>query len=487
MRKAYWWIAVAVIYLAAASGVARTKLPFCDEGYYSNPAFNLASGSSMATTVLETAGHHYRGLEHHTYWEMPLFILAEAGGFKVFGFGLFQMRGLSVVCGLAILVSCFLIVRKLLESDGAALLVCALLATDSEFLTAAPVGRSDALCAALGFAALAVFLCLRERHRGWAVLASQSLTAASGMTHPNGLFYFGGLLLLTLGLDYRRLGWRHVGIATIPYLVGAAAWGAYILQDPADFWVQFWGTGSARLAGIGHLGYALKAEIVNRYLDTYGLALHASMLSRLHVVSLLGYAIGVAGCVLSPGLRRQRGVRLLLCLAGLVFVMMVLLESTKQDWYLIHILPWFAALLGVWVCYVWERRALPHWLLVVGLCGLFMVNLGTVIHLIRRNDYRTRYLAAANFLQSERDGKALVMGDAALGFALGFDNLLDDTRLGYYTGKQAQFIVVESNYEGWFDRFRRSEPEVYRHIQTLLTRAYRKIYDAGSYRIYVRQ
>ena len=61
------------------------------------------------------------------------------------------------------------------------------------------------MCAALGGAGLTAFLILRERNFTQAVLVSQSLIVAAGLSHPMAAGYACGLLALTLYSDWKRI------------------------------------------------------------------------------------------------------------------------------------------------------------------------------------------------------------------------------------------------------------------------------------------
>ncbi len=83
-----------VVYLLLSVGTALTKMPFCDEAWYADPAFNLITNGTMGTPVIESAGTRLKGLDQHTYWVMPLYILAQAGWYKLVGGGaLSSVRG----------------------------------------------------------------------------------------------------------------------------------------------------------------------------------------------------------------------------------------------------------------------------------------------------------------------------------------------------------------------------------------------------------
>ena len=80
------------------------------------------------------------------------------------------------------------------------------------------------------------------------------------------------------------------------------------------------------------------------------------------------------------------------------------------------------------------------------------------------------------------------MASSEFGFAYGFrPNLLDDIRLGYYSGKTPQFIVVEEAYQYNFEAWQRSDPALYRFIRRRLAEEYEPVYDHHGYRIYRRR
>lgn len=471
---------IIALYFALCLGRAFTKLPVCDEAWYGQPALNLATGKGMVTTVLETAGTPRHGLQQHTYWEMPLYLVAQAPWYKVFHFGLLQMRLFSITCGLMFLISWFVFVRVFFQNRAIALVTSALLAVDFEIVNVSATGRSDVLCAAFGAAAFATYMVLRRRRFKTALLLGNALVACSGMTHPNGLIYLVVLAILVFSLDRKRLAWSHLLIVGVPYLVGAALWGAYILQAPADFVAQFGGSASHRLGGLTFPWFAIKGEFL-RYLNAYGLKGFTLTLRSAKALVLLAYVAGVAGVLIS---RKDAPSRLWLKLTAVVFVMMVFYESAKQEWYLIHVLPFFAALLGVWVVKNWPRRASTRWAMMAGLAMVLLLEISLTVWLIHKDDYKHRYLPAVNFLKAHIDQSSMIMGSSELGFQLPFEQVIDDYRLGFYSHKSPQFIVVEPNYQGAFLDFIEAEPQVYKHIQRMLQTEYKIVYDDGYYSIY---
>jgi 4-amino-4-deoxy-L-arabinose transferase-like glycosyltransferase len=436
----------------------------------------------MGTTVLESAGTPLHGLEHHTYWVMPLYILGQAFVYEQFGPGLLQARLFSVAWGLVVLVSWFAILRTLFKDKYVALLGMFVMAIDSYMITVGSTGRSDMMCAGLGTAGLAAYLGLRPRSLSLALLVSNALIAASGLTHPNGILYLASLLFLVWSFDRQNVKWIHLGAAAAPYLVGATIWSVYILQNPADFVAQFGGNARVRLSGSTSPWAVIKGETL-RYMNAYGFGSQSTGASRVKVVVLLAYLTGIAGVLLSPRLRRQPPTRVLLSMTGLVFVLMVLLEGAKQDWYLIHIIPLFSAVLAVWVVHCLRQRIVPAAIVVLGMSGLVLVNLGLVGRLVHHADYQRTYLPVVQFLRTAPNDRGTVIGSAELGFQIGFDRLTDDTRLGFYSRKRPDFVVVEEIYQGWFRKHEAREPDVYRHVRTTLAGA-RKVFDNGRYQVY---
>ena len=163
-------ISVLVLFSALAIGNAIAERPQIDEGMFASPALNLATRGFMGTTVLETHNSPLTRIDQRTYWVMPMYLLNQAVWYKLFGFSLLSMRSLSAAWGLVALISWFLIVFKLSGDKKIALLALVLLGFDYTFINSAAMGRMDMMSAAIGAAALAAYLSLRERNLMLAIL-----------------------------------------------------------------------------------------------------------------------------------------------------------------------------------------------------------------------------------------------------------------------------------------------------------------------------
>lgn len=480
--------AALALYLALAIGLSLTRTPICDEGWYTSPALSLLHNGGMGSPVIESAGHYLKGIERYTYWIMPLHALVQAPWFRLFGAGLLSTRMLSVAAGLLALLCWFSVIRRVTGDQTIALLSLFLIAMDSTVLILASTGRSDMLSAALGAAALAAYLSLRERHFRWALFAAHTLAMASGLTHPNGgMIAFFSLVFLHLHFDRSRFRWPHLVPIALPYVIGGAAWSMYILQSPEIFRAQFAGNAAGRLWPLRAPLSALRREITGRFLPAYGFLPDAHRAAKLRVAVLVVYVAAVLGLVAPRALRRTPPARIFGGLIAIVLLVLVFLEGAKQPWYLIHLTWLLAAALAV-SCQ-WYSRRLPAWrpVWLAMLAGLMLLQTGYAVALIAQRKYDTLYRPAIAALAHNLQPGQTVIGSAELGFGLGFDRVKDDANLGYYSGRRPDFIVIDSNYRAHLAELAEARPEVYASLRNMLAAAYSPLYSNASYDVYARR
>jgi len=503
------------VFVLMALGNAFTHIPWCDEGAIAGPAFNLITHGRMASTILEPTAHTFvrrsnngsgavspARLDQHAYWMPPLDFIAQAGWYEVFGFSVFSMRALSIAWGLVALASWVWIVEALSKDQTLGLVTLCFLAVDGTLITTASDGRMDMMSAALGFAALASYLKLRERNLSAGIVASQALAVASGLTHPlGGCLAFIALLVLTLYMDRERLRPRHIFLAMIPYVVGAVGWGLYILQDPRDFLTQFNSNAFARFQRSYFTPWGIIwREIKVRYLSAFGLGSGSAGLARLKIFVLAAYVVGTLGAICSKDVRRQKGLRMLLILAGIYLVGLMVVDSSKKDHYLIYGVAPLCVAWSLWIYRSWMNRSLPRPLIILAVSGFACLQIGRTLQRIAENQYRKTYAPAVAFLKSNVPKGSFVMGGCELGFGLGFDaDLSDDPTLGYYTGKKPDFIAFRTSSSGYrcddwdlseeatFRGSGKDESKVYQHVTKMLTQDYQKLYSDGFYQVYSRR
>src|SRR5437867_2498357 len=341
------WMVTIVTYLALATATAVTRQPYGDEGELASPAYNLVHRGHLEVTQWEGPC-----LSHKAYWMPPVFFFGQAAWEMIGGFGIIQFRLGTVMWGLVLLLAAAYVVRRVTGDGILAALIALALSTDYTYLMHAGIGRCEIMSASLAILASAVYLSLRGRSLVLAVFISHTLMTLSGLTHPvGGIVWMPCLLGLQFWLDGRRLRWKEYALGALPYLVGAAAWGAYILQDPAEFKRQFFGIslGAHRLAGFGDPLEAFQRELA-RFLGYYGVRPNASWAVRLKGLLPVGYLAGLAGALLIPAVRRQRFIKFCLGLLGIQLLLLTFIEGTKQYHYIVDVIP---TLVVVLVAVMW--------------------------------------------------------------------------------------------------------------------------------------
>src|SRR5438874_1903375 len=126
---------------------------------------------------------------------------------------------------------------------------------------------------------------------------------------------FAAILMLYLYFDRHRFLWWHPALAALPLMIGAAGWGWYILQYPADFRAQTAAAFTGRL-GTKSPWSGIVREFTERYLGYY-LPSYATGFRKAKVLIVAVYFAAVAACLGVPAIRRNSAWRVLLRFAPL--------------------------------------------------------------------------------------------------------------------------------------------------------------------------
>lgn len=485
-RRSWWILAILLtVYAACALRLAAVHLPFCDEGWLASPGWNLDRHGTMETSVIEPAGSYLTGIDRYTYWIMPLYPLGLALWYKLWGFGLFQMRSYSTFWGVIALAAIFLVVLRLARRESVALVAVALTGTSLLFVSNGSTGRMDMMSAGLGFAALAAYLALRERNFTQAVAASHCLLAMAVFSHPNALIHFVSLCFLTAWLDWRKIRIFHLLLASAPYLAGIALWGLYIREGGIAMWrAQFAGNATAggRDLMFTHPLAALWLEVKRRYAIAFGFGPGSTLAQHLQMVPLLFWIGGVVAAFFMRGIRDDHRCRALLILALLCPAILAIIDGVKRPFYLIYAVPFAIAVLSLVLASI-RRQTCAR--ITIGAL-LFFQTAGLVVAM-RRDAFHGLYLPVTNFLKGHRGPGTLILGPSELGFQLGYGKELDDDfRLGYNSGKTPDYIVIDPNYRAAIDAFRSEHPDIYRFDQRRLENEYVPVFSNANYTIYSR-
>ncbi len=481
--------ALALSMLIAAWG-ALHRSPWSDEGWFSSPAYNLAFHGHMGTTVMDEHAPGLTRIHERTYWVLPLFLVGQGLWYKVFPHTMLGTRLFSIAWAPLALWGLWALLRKLFPGTAVPALACILLVTSYVFIDNAGFARPELMCLALGLCGLGAYAELRERSLPLAMLTSNAAIAASGLTHPNGIYHFLALAVLVLWWDRRNLSPMALAAAAVPYVVFAGLWSLYILEDKQAFLDQmaFNGAtgGNGRMNGTWNPFLLVWYEIRDRYLYVYGLMTRG--LSLLKVFALVAYIGAVALCVGNAELRKMPAVRLLLILLAVYFAAMSIFNQ-KLSYYLVHIVPIYAALLAVAACWVYgrwpERRYRVLWM--AALAGLMFVEMsGIAVRAVMRS-YIAPQREAVEFIRSQAKPESRIVGTAALLYEMDFDpRLCDDPYLGTKGGRTPDVVVLESLYRPLYEAWEHERPADFAKIRERLSE-YRRVKQIGEYDIYVRQ
>lgn len=495
--RLYAPIAIAmVIYLALALAIARTKVPWCDEGWFANPSYNLAMHGQMSTNVLEPSGHYLnaylRGIQQRTYVVPPNHLVAMAAWFRLVGFSVFKMRVYSILWGALTFPVLFYIVYKLLEDVRVASLAVLFTSIDFIFLWATADGRMEATASTLALCGIAAYLHYRENNFRTAVIASQIFGAAAAFTHPNALLGVIAVLALAWRFDRGRLKWSHALLAAAPYVAFAAAWSVYIFQAPLDWRAQFFanaaGRNSTRWKVILQPWLALWWELYHHLSAYVGLRMWSAAPNDWMLLIPPAYIAALAWFLCTRRILRTQGVRMfatcvLAYLLGLTF-----LNGFKACNYMMYLLPFYNAIFAYWLIALWRsgapQRRLVSASLLVGFVG---IQVSTTVQHVRADEYHREYLPATRYLRQARGAGKEIMASSLLGFGMDFTSFRDDTRLGIYSGRAPDILVMDRSYRYFMFVFARQEPRVFTYAIDTLTSRYRLTAAYGQFWMFERR
>jgi Dolichyl-phosphate-mannose-protein mannosyltransferase len=476
-------------YVLLAVLLSLTRQPWSDEGSFASPAYNLAFHGFMGTTLVDEQSSGLRGINRHTYWNPPVGILLQALSFRLLGFHLLSIRLPSILMGLVAGLSWFVILERVTGRRAVACLAALFVMTDYAFLMAVSSARYDMICAGFGAAGLALYLTLRERSLGAALLLSNAAIAASGLSHPLGIVYLFGLALLVLARDRPRLDCRRLGLALVPYAVGGAAWGLYILKDPSGFLSQFLfnlGVGN-RGQALLHPATALWTELGERYLRAFGLKGHTPGNTGpiyLKAIILAVYAAGLAGSLAIPAVRRSRGFGTVFGLLAVVFLFLTFGEGQRGAVYLIHALPLYASVLAFFVEWLLDRGRAAASIAMAAITAFLALQAGGAVLRASQDTYGRRYDPGMTYVREHAGPGETVMGSVACAFGVGLDRgLLSDNLLGYYSGKVPDWVIVDDFFRESFEYDAVRRPCMFRHVQEVLRRC-DKVFDRDGVEVY---
>jgi hypothetical protein len=481
------WLAASlalVLYLTLSIGYSLTRNPWDDEGQYADPAINLSQHGHLGNNLLAPMGAmDWPQVDRYTFWQLPMYPVVLGGWFCLVPPSPVSMRLLSVLFGCLYLFCWFSLVRKITLNETLALLITSVVALDYAFVSASSDGRVETICMALGYAGIAGYFHFRERNWTLAILLAASGGAGAALSHP-----LGGALNLSIAtlvlMDWSKIRWRRAWVAAVPYLAGAAAYGAYISSAPQIFLAQFRGAAAVRVSGPGATIHNILDDAYQRYVNYYWTALSGS--NRLKVVQLIFVVAGTVAVLLNRRLRSSPGVDRLLMLALTGLLGVAIIDNQKFPHYLVYSVPPLGACAAVWVYDAWQRKSF-QWIAGGLMLASMLVTIGGFTLKIHQDPYRNQFMPAVNKLRELMAGGRTVDAPSQFGFVFGFGPpLVDDRYLGYFRGATLPDIAVVTHYYSMRRHFGGKWDKAEEWAAQMLETRYRMVLDNEEYKIYVR-
>ena len=228
--------ATAIYALLSLSLLLRLPGSQPDEVYLAQASLSLVRDGVMASPGL---AEFIPSFGEHTFWYPPAFFLALAADFKVLGFGLVQLRLLSVLMGLVAVVFLFLALRRVSRNWWPVAAATVIVVADPTYLEACRTGRMETMTMAAVCVGAYCYLRSLNQARGssyWVGLAG-TFVAVAWLTHPLGLALAAAVFLseLMAAVERRRIDVHRLAFLAVPSLVGGLAWLGYIAQDIGGF------------------------------------------------------------------------------------------------------------------------------------------------------------------------------------------------------------------------------------------------------------
>jgi 4-amino-4-deoxy-L-arabinose transferase-like glycosyltransferase len=359
--------AVAMYLVASLTYLDRFPAVSQDEPWIASSGYKLATTGTLGTDLF--AGYH--GMERHHFVQMPVYAVLEAGIFRAFGLGVLQMRALSVVFGLALLLVVYAVGREVggerVGVVALVLMVVQRVASTTEvrpigilLLDAARMNRYDIAVPVFGFAAMWIAIRADGRRRPILYLVSGSLAGLSGLSHVYGAFWLPALMSYIAV----REGWSRATMRAAVTLVA----GFMLVWLPWIVWV-----------GLSWPDYVAQMQTVASRLDVFKPAFYAAnvlsgdgpmsigwLLRTLRSLPpgrigawtlIVGTGIALV-MLLRPSGARSAGEVALLTASIVQLVMFVVLLQVKSVDYVIALWP-FGALMLAWLgVRLWDSRNL---------------------------------------------------------------------------------------------------------------------------------
>jgi hypothetical protein len=246
-------------------------------------------------------------------------------------------------------------------------------------------------------------------------------------------------------------------------------------------------TGS-RFVGLFSPIVGLKLELTQRYFANFGFSRRDTSATHIKILFLALYVCGVLGSLLVREIRRTANFKLLLGMTLVYFGGLTFIDSQKNYYYLVHIVPFYLTMCALFISWCWAR---PNWFgktAALALSAIALVEIAGLAYRIRRNNYRNSFQPAVTFLKQNATAESSISANPGVAFGLGFpENVFHDPLFGYNTRRRWDYIIIDPETAYAIERGQARNPEAYDYVMRLLADEYSQIYNHRSYTIYSRK
>ncbi len=230
-----------------------------DEVLFFSPAWELGTNGIMRTMVMEGL---IPGMDTHTLWMPPAYIILLSGIFQIFPSELLTARLFSSFISIGSMLLVYRICLLFHFSFKRISLVLFLLATDFLFLKFSHTARMESLC--LFFALGAFYFLLRRDAQPCVstidIFLSGICLSLSFLSHPFGIVH--SIPVLFLLYQRNSLTFKNVILYAFAGLLPIAAWGIYVVPNWELFIVQFGAQLSRKNELLGKFTWMDKVKII---------------------------------------------------------------------------------------------------------------------------------------------------------------------------------------------------------------------------------
>ena len=355
-------LAIAVYLVASLSYLTVFPPVGEDEPWIAAAPFKLATQGTYGSDLFTG----YYGIDKHDYQRMPLYPMLEAATFWLFGMGVLQMRLLSVVLGLALLlVVCA--VGRFIGGDRVGVIASVLMVAQRItggsnqigilLLDRARIARNDIAVPVFGLLAWLLFERAEAKRSPVLYVGSGILIGCASLSHLYGGFWLVAVLFVLITRRSWRESWTPVSLIVVGLVVTWVPWLMFIASGWSDYFGQQRTVASRfQLTDLEfYLANILSAE------GPIGLEWAWRTLSDLSWTRA-GTWFMVAGVPTAIVLVARQGRQSPIATVGEIFVVQLLLFlvliRVKHINYMIALWPMAALLLAWLLVSLWDRRHL---------------------------------------------------------------------------------------------------------------------------------